>query len=431
MLNLKILPDDNTTTYQEMHLVDYPIGLINERVPKDKTGNEIKTIEWEQFITLPNGERKTQRWTVTGSDKHGLARGEDLPMFFLLVQLWCQQGFNDDRVVQIGRLYRLLKLLGLPTTKQYYDRTRDGLNRLIGTTIYTNYCIYDPRRGRLLPTFKFNLLDQVSFDWDDMEIDEAVGVCEPKGYVKFTEGVLDLIKAGYLKPTDAEMYWSLPDVKTKRVWEILDKGRVKGKTQELPAFSFAKRVGTTDKTLKSYSPKDVMKIYSPSLDVLVDDKGYLERYAWPKRGKKTFLAITYAGDENEWVDLTNEEQRLVTLIADTFDDQGSKRYYARLISELGIDTVRELFSRVRTSWENGKVKKPGAVMAKSAEDLRKKRGVNREREQAIRACRLCNTQGYVLIQKTDSAQAGMVECRHDKRELELAAMRNGWTIVQR
>ena len=95
MTNAKKSLSTKSTTNEEMNLVEFPIGLISDRPPKDpETGKEVKTFEWEKWISLPDGERVKQQWIITGSDKYGLPRGFDFCVLFLMIQIWSEQGFN-------------------------------------------------------------------------------------------------------------------------------------------------------------------------------------------------------------------------------------------------------------------------------------------------------------------------------------------------
>jgi hypothetical protein len=410
-------PAGSLTVHEEMNLVEFPIGLIGDRPPRDpETGKEVKTFEWEKWISLPGGERVKQQWTVTGSDKYGLPRGFDFCVLFLMIQIWAEQGFRQ-KIVEIGSIYRMLKRMGLPDDPHYYNRIREALDRLIGTTYYTRFAVWNPRKRTYIPRLNFNILSRVQIDsFGHEEEIEELGVCVPSGTVEFTDALLFLVKNGYFKPTDAGIYWSLPTPYSRRVFQFLDKRRINGKVQRFDVFSFAKKLGTHDLTLKGYKPAHIRKTAEPHLSRLASEEyGYLERFAWPREGKRTYLEVCYAGDFPQERKLPDNAVRLVEEIVDAFDEEGSRRYYERIIAELGLERVRQLFADTKRAWSAGTIRNPGAYFISLAQPLRTAHTARRKTLDAIAACQLCNSHGMLELREQSSGHVFAHPCPHDAK----------------
>src|SRR5690349_16805721 len=200
----KVQSDNDLLNHEEMNLVEYPIGIIADRPPVDaETGEEVKTLIWRKWITLPNGERVQQEFIAAGTKLHGLPRGFDFCVFFMMIQIWSEHGFAE-RQIQIGTIYNMLRRMGLPDEPQYYRRIRNALDRLAGTTFYTRYAIWDTKKKTYLPEFTFNIIDNLIRDKD--AVFEELGLGEPVGTIEFTKAMLALVRRGYFKPTDVARY---------------------------------------------------------------------------------------------------------------------------------------------------------------------------------------------------------------------------------
>jgi plasmid replication initiation protein len=406
----EVKSDKELLNHEEMNLVEYPIGLISDRPPIDRqTKIEVKTFSWERWISLPDGTRVLQQWKVTGSDEYGLPRGFDFCVLFLLIQLWSEQGFVGKRV-EAGSIYRLLTRLGLPDEGHSYKRVRDALDRLLGASYYTRYAIWDYKKKTYLPRLNFNLLSHISYDTE--EILEDLGVCVPAGTVHFSDALVFLVRRGYFKPTDVERYWRLKTPYARRLFQFLDKRRINGKVQRFDIYHLAKKLGTPDETLRRYKPSDIRRNFEPHLAVLSEVERYLEKYGWVRAGKRTYLEVCYAGVATKRPTLSEREQSLLDEIVDTFDEEGSRRYYERAIAEAGREKVRQTFEEVRAAWDAQRVKNPGALMVTLLEPERKAKATSIERAKIIAACSLCNEQGIIQCQGRKGELTVML-CPHD------------------
>jgi hypothetical protein len=252
--------------------------------------------------------------------------------------------------------------------------------------------------------------------FEQLEEIEELGVSVPKGTVEFTDALLFLVRNGYFKPTDAGIYWSLPTPYSRRVFQFLDKRRINGKVQRFDVFSFAKKLGTHDVTLKGYKPAHIRKTAEPHLSRLASDEyGYLEGFAWPRQGKRTYLEVCYAGEFPEERKLPEKALRLVEEIVDAFDEEGSRRYYERVVAELGLERVRQLFEETKQAWGANSVKNPGAYFISRAQPLRVARAAKRKVDDTIGACPLCNRSGMLELRERQGGRVFVHPCPHEAK----------------
>ena len=97
---------------KEMNLIEFPIGIVSERVPLDpSTGQEAMELLMQRTIT-DGGVAREQKWVVVGHPKYGgLPRGFDLDVYNAIMTLWSRSDFKH-RIVSLGSAYQLLQMAG-------------------------------------------------------------------------------------------------------------------------------------------------------------------------------------------------------------------------------------------------------------------------------------------------------------------------------
>ena len=183
----------------EMNLCEFPLTSLADRVPPT-----CKTLVFED----PHG-----RLTVSGSDAYGLPTALDSDVIVGLIQLTKLRNDFTCPTVMFSR-YELLKLLGWPDQKHYYQRLTESLRRWVGVTLYYDGCWWDNRRKRR-GNASFHILDEVILpDEHDPEIESS-----------FTWGkkFFKSCKDGYLKRLDLDTYFTLKSAVSKQLYRFLDK----------------------------------------------------------------------------------------------------------------------------------------------------------------------------------------------------------------
>ena len=169
--------------YDEMNLIEFPTGILAERVPIDpETGREHTQLRFARPVE-EGGEQKEQVWTVTGDPNYGgLPRGYDLDVLTALLTLWSKGNFQSQ-LLSVGSAYNLLKMTGRGVNSRDYKRFFQAIDRLFGASIQTRYAVYDPSERRRWPVFKFKVLNSVRLRSDDPE-------SVPRGYVRLDATLL-------------------------------------------------------------------------------------------------------------------------------------------------------------------------------------------------------------------------------------------------
>lgn len=347
MQNQQRVKKEESAHRDEMNLVEFPIGVLADRVPTDpETGLEIRELILQRTI-FEDSQPTEQKWIVRGHiDYGGIPRGQDIDAFNALMTLWSRSDFQH-RIISTGSIYSFLEMTGKSDGGLNYRRFHKSMDRLYGVMFEAYYALWNPGTQRRIPQWRFKLL---SSDMPRSKEDQR-----PRGLVHISEEFYTLVKQGYLKITDMERYWRLPSVGARRMFQFLDKQRRrafeehKGK-YTINGYLLLKKLGTLDYTLKHYSANKVRSLVETMLDALIAD-GYLLDYCWRKEGKSRApiqLYVTYAPDEAEAKPspLSEREAAAVDEIGRLLDEPTNRSYHAFIVRELGADRARRLASQV-------------------------------------------------------------------------------------
>jgi hypothetical protein len=331
----------------EMNLVEFPIGISDRRVPLDPTtGLEVVEIRFDTFIT-DGSVRKDQHWIARGD--RGLPRGYDLDVFTAIMTEWSKCDFQN-RLISLGSTYSLLARTGKDTAQtRNYQRFYRAVDRLYGLSIETENAIWDWNAQKRLSEYKFRIFSSVAIR---KSADEEM----PRGFVRVTDEFYALIQKGFLKFTNIDRYWRLPDTYTRRLFQYLDKHRQRafrnGKGRhEINGYVLLKKLGTLDQTLRSYRPARVRSILDERLEALKAD-GYLTSFRWRKEGQgasPVVLEVEYVPDVPAApVSLKAREAEIVDLIGQVLDEPENQAYHSRIVRELGSERARSILAEVET-----------------------------------------------------------------------------------
>ena len=246
----------------EMNLAEFPITLLTDYPPEG-----CKTLVFED---------RHGRLTVSGSDDYGLPTAPDNDVIVGLIQLTKLRNDFTNPTVEFSR-YELLKLLGWPDQKHYYQRLSESLHRWVGVTLRYNGCWWDNRRKRRVDA-SFHILEHVVLpDADDPG--ETSSFAWNKIFFKSC-------RDGNLKRLDLTTYFALKSAISKQLYRFLDKRFYLRPdwTFDLPELAF-EHVGLSRK----YAPWKIKQKLQPALDEL-EGIGFLEpmsagdRYSKAGRG---------------------------------------------------------------------------------------------------------------------------------------------------
>jgi hypothetical protein len=348
MPNKKLVRKEERVHRDEMNLLEFPIGLVSDRVPIDPaTGKEVTEIRFHRKI-FDGAVTREQEWIVRGDPAFGgLPRGYDLDIFTAIMSEWSKTSFQH-RLVSLGSTYRLLLSTGKRDRPEDYQRVELGVRRWFGVSIETRHAVYDPAHRTRAEEFIIRFFSSLLRTKASGDV--------PKGCVRVTDELYSLVQKGYLKLTDTERYWRLPTPYSRRLFQYLDKHRGRALREldgrfEIDGYLLAKKLGTLDQTLQKYRPAKLHDVMSPHLEALEKD-GYLAGWRWKREGKgraAIVLEVTYRPDAAPQAppsELSPEEAAVVELIGRELGEPDYRPYHATLVRELGPGMMRSILTDV-------------------------------------------------------------------------------------
>jgi hypothetical protein len=232
----------------EMNLAEFPIALLTDYPPEG-----VKMLVFED---------RHGKLTVVGSEDRGLPTAPDADVIVGLIQLTKLRNNFTDPAVEFSR-YELLKLLGWPDQKQYYQRLKESLRCWVGVTLHYDGCWWDNRRKRRVSA-SFHILDYVVLP-DEDDSGETSSFAWNKIFFKSC-------RDGNLKRLDLDIYFGLKSAISKQLYRHLDKRFYLRPewTYDLRELAF-EHVGMS----RNYAPRKIKEKIQPALDEL-EAIGFLE-----------------------------------------------------------------------------------------------------------------------------------------------------------
>jgi hypothetical protein len=347
MTNQELVKEENKRHRDEMNLIEFPIGALAERVPIDpSTGQERTEMRLARTIT-DNGECKEQVWIMRGDPNYGgLPRGYDLDVFTAIMTEWGKSDFQNY-LISLGSVYRFLHATGRRDRPEDYARLEKALLRWFGASFETRHAVYDPNQRRRESRFVARFFSSLAIR--NTQIGDV-----PKGAVRVTPEFHGLLEKGYLKLTDIERYWRLPDSYTRRLFQYLDKHRSRSLREnrgilEINGYLLAMKLGTFEETVQGYKPWKLRDVMGSHLDALKAD-GYLTDYRWKREGKgraPICLEVTYTADRIEQhTALQGREVEAVARIGRELGEPENRAYHERVVTELGVARTLDILAEV-------------------------------------------------------------------------------------
>ena len=242
----------------EMNLCEFPIATLADWVPPG-----IKTMVFED---------RHGKLTVSGSDDYGLPAAPDSDVIVGLIQLTKLRNDFTDPTVEFSR-YELLKLLGWPDQKHYYQRLTESLHRWVGVTLRYDGTWWDNRRKRRVDA-SFHILECVILpDKNDPMIESSF---------TWNKIFFKSCRDGNLKRLDLDTYFALKSAISKQLYRFLDKRFYVRRDLTFDLRELAhERIGMSRK----YAPWKIKQELQPALDEL-EEVGFLEPMTAAERYSK-------------------------------------------------------------------------------------------------------------------------------------------------
>jgi len=314
----------------EMTLVEYPISLIAERVPKRKQCNrckasypntrklkicpscekegteehlalvDLKKIEWTDWKTI-DGVKVQQRVVVSGSEEHGLPTGPDNDILIAILEAGRQAGFKG-RSISLHNAYAILKRV-THTGGSNYERFIRAIGRWATLSVHTEHTLFDKQKQRYERRTGFNLVDSYDIITKEQRADPTKPTGKRDaivyGHITLTERFARMVTEN-VKDLDLKFYRALasapsPTV-TKKLYRYLDKHRWYGGYFAMDAKKLCRKLGFDLEALETYRPAKIRGMLTPALAAL-KERNFLREHAFRRttKGQKLVVYFVVAG----------------------------------------------------------------------------------------------------------------------------------------
>ncbi len=146
--SLDTTPNLPTTGQEERNIIEFPLGFIDNRVPRvaetdprtgQPTGNQIeqKALTYEQWIAEGDAKRKTEL-LVEGGSQYGLPRGIDNDLPVAIITAAHHRGLKDPNV-PVRLIWEFLCTIGWHDSGFYYTRFKEAIDRWTGIRIRSEH----------------------------------------------------------------------------------------------------------------------------------------------------------------------------------------------------------------------------------------------------------------------------------------------------
>jgi Replication initiator protein A len=198
----------------EMNLVEFPIALLTDRIPKDQN----EAVFQDEIFDERSGRTLTRKLTITGGS-FGLTTPVDDEIILALIQLTRQKNDFTKRKVEFSR-HELIQILGWPAGGVKYERIELSLDRW--TSVYLKYenAWRDNKTKTWTSPEGFHIIDNYKLN-DSRTTGDQLELLP--SYIIWNEVIFESFQAGYLKPLDYDLCSSLRNSTAKRMYRFLDK----------------------------------------------------------------------------------------------------------------------------------------------------------------------------------------------------------------
>jgi len=334
-----------------------------------KKGGPHRVLTAERWITLADGRRLRQRWSVHAPPKGRLPGPFDMDVKRALERLMMEQGF--ETVLERGWLAfsfrRVAEILGLTWSGRTAQVIFEAIERLRTTEVRAYAAFYlkdtamfaegesaeedNPPRDR---EARIRLLSDVIYD--NLHREAGV-VLDPEQVdrctVYFGPYYLRSLKARYLRTLDFTLYRALSSPLAKRLYSLLQ--GVDGPSVQYDLIDLAARLPVTAKY-----PSKIREKLEPACEEL-KVQGVLKAFTFDTK----HVTLTLAEDPKaRWAKVIVEDILEVTA------DPHSRGWYQKLAQLLPVDLLYAVISETKDAKHRGLIRtSPGAYFT----DLLKRR----------------------------------------------------------
>lgn len=217
--------DATVTGRDEMNLAEFPLALLAQR---SRVG--MLSFTKERQLTLPDGSQLKQTWIVTGSPEYGLPQPADEDVLLGLLKIAADNGFESPRLSFTQR--GLMNLIQWSEQGWHYKRLEQSLERLKTTSIKAKNAFWN-NTTKGYQTRHFGIIDSYELFARNGLGTSTQLLALSSNWVRLSTEFFESIQAGYLKPINLALYFSLSSSVSKRLFRYLDKKRYQKKRFEI------------------------------------------------------------------------------------------------------------------------------------------------------------------------------------------------------
>lgn len=346
-LDLKLVP---LFGKDEINLVDVPFSLLSHRP------SATKTIKIEKNYRSVTGEMKTGTVVITGADAYGLPLPADTDLWMAILYLFKTQKF-DSNTAYFTR-YELLSFLGWPKSKHYYDRLKDGLNRLKTVTIVFDKCWWNSVCKQYTST-AFNLIDNYEL------FDERVEGSQ-KSYIKLNSVVYDNCQSGYIKSLNLKFYLSLSSSIAKQLFRVLDK-----QSQNKTSYQIGVRKLAHDRLgmPSSYFLSKIKRFLIPALEELQREY-FISNWIFETDN----LVVHF--NQKECEPVFDRSKSIANFIADELRDPQSLPFFYKITRSLPEPIIYRILGEMKEKEQTTKINSRAKYFTRLILNEAEKMGIN-------------------------------------------------------
>lgn len=201
----------------DLNFAEFPIAHLSNRLPQgiDKT-----QIRYSDYIKNSDGKLIKRDWVISSNakidikDENGNYLGEELigiggpsslQVFYEIIQIWREQGFNSNKIY-IGTYYNLLKRLGWSLSGQSYKQLERDLKSLYDLKFDAINSYYDKQQKKLVDR-GMKLFE----GWELYKVSEKQDYKTDYGYIVATTVFWESMrsKTSFYIPFDKDFFYKL------------------------------------------------------------------------------------------------------------------------------------------------------------------------------------------------------------------------------
>lgn len=355
----------------EMNLAEFPVTVLSKRVSKGK-----KTIKYSDWIVGKNGERKLREWTVAGSEEWGLPVGSALKTLFGVMQIWKENNFKN-KTIPIGSRYNLLKIMGEPTTKNYYTKLERDLKCLVGITIDAKNAFWDKETGAYVNE-TFHLFERCRLYDQTPKDTKTTQQKLPLAYIKASDTFYNAVKRGNILTIDSKFFRKLRAPTEQRLALYLTKMLKRQSIHKRDIFKLAEQLPIYGKY-----PSDIKKTLDKALKSLINNGfSLLESYYYEKSSNSKSENIVFVRAKQK----PNEPrkkvegykvQALVEDMLNVLGDVKSRAFYAKIAKLCPQGMIYRALSETKQDYSDSSIRKSrGAIFTEKIKRYAKEAGID-------------------------------------------------------